>query len=175
MRIMLELDHPCIVACHGVFYERGMFKIVMEFCDVGSLLVCMRSAHAHASICARPVHAPVCALGAQDHTIARAHAAMQQTARAHTAMKTLHLSHALPNLAHLGHGVPAAMFYGPTDAGMHRVATGCDASWRPHYSAGSARRHDIPGVCIACVLCVWRVLRAYLSLSLSLSLSLCLM
>ena len=39
MRIMLELDHPCIVACHGVFYELGMFKIVMEFCDAGSLLV----------------------------------------------------------------------------------------------------------------------------------------
>ncbi len=77
MRIMLELDHPCIVACHGVFYERGMFKIVMEFCDVGSLLVCICSARAHAIVSARPVPAHVCALGAQDHTTARAQAAMQ--------------------------------------------------------------------------------------------------
>jgi len=42
MQIMLELDHPSIVACHGVFYELGMFKIVMEFCDAGSLLDVMR-------------------------------------------------------------------------------------------------------------------------------------
>ena len=42
MRIMLELDHPSIVACHGVFYELGLFKIVMEFCDAGSLLDVMR-------------------------------------------------------------------------------------------------------------------------------------
>ena len=50
MRIMLELDHPCIVACHGVFYELGMFKIVMEFCDAGSLLVSTSSARFHASM-----------------------------------------------------------------------------------------------------------------------------
>jgi mitogen-activated protein kinase kinase 1 len=42
MRIMLELDHPSIVACHGVFYELGMFKIIMEYCDAGSLLDVMR-------------------------------------------------------------------------------------------------------------------------------------
>jgi len=42
MQIMLALDHPSIVACHGVFYELGMFKIVMEFCDAGSLLDVMR-------------------------------------------------------------------------------------------------------------------------------------
>ena len=42
MRMMLELDHPSIVTCHGVFYELGKFKIVMEFCDAGSLLDVMR-------------------------------------------------------------------------------------------------------------------------------------
>jgi serine/threonine protein kinase len=64
MRIMLELDHPCIVACHGVFYELGMFKIVMEFCDAGSLLV---SPIARARSCVH-AHMHACAsVGAQEH------------------------------------------------------------------------------------------------------------
>jgi hypothetical protein len=24
---MLDLDHPRIVACHGVFFDRGVFKV----------------------------------------------------------------------------------------------------------------------------------------------------
>ncbi|EKX50346.1 hypothetical protein GUITHDRAFT_135488 [Guillardia theta CCMP2712] len=42
MQIMLDLDHPSIVACHGVFYDMGIFKIVMEFMDEGSLLDILR-------------------------------------------------------------------------------------------------------------------------------------
>lgn len=42
MQIMLELDHPHIVACHGVFFNSGLFQIVMEFMDGGSLLDMLR-------------------------------------------------------------------------------------------------------------------------------------
>jgi serine/threonine protein kinase len=35
--MMLDIDHPNVIACHGVFYERSKFQIVMEYMDAGSL------------------------------------------------------------------------------------------------------------------------------------------
>mmetsp|Transcript_10109 Transcript_10109/g.15823 ORF Transcript_10109/g.15823 Transcript_10109/m.15823 type:complete len:445 (+) Transcript_10109:2-1336(+) len=42
MQIMLDLDHPNVIACHGVFFDKGLFQIVMEFMDAGSMLDLLR-------------------------------------------------------------------------------------------------------------------------------------
>ena len=36
-QMMLDIDHPNVIACHGVFYEKSKFQIVMEYMDAGSL------------------------------------------------------------------------------------------------------------------------------------------
>lgn len=45
MRMMRETDHPCIVACHGVYFTNSSFQMVMELVDGGSLLDLMKAGH----------------------------------------------------------------------------------------------------------------------------------